>query len=85
MDPTTSAEIYKLREALARLEDKVDVLFRHLNLDYGQPQAPEPYADEAITLLRQKRDIEAIKLVRQVTNLGLAEAKTIVDGLKRRL
>jgi ribosomal protein L7/L12 len=78
-----TAEIASLRQALARLEDKVDYLYRYLNLDY---QAPAPaYEAEAQALLRQRRDIDAIKLVRQHTNLGLAEAKAIIDELKRRM
>ncbi len=83
MDSTTSAEIAQLRLALARLEGKIDYLYRHLGLDYRA--APEPYVAEAQALLRQRRDIDAIKLVRLHTNLGLAEAKQIVDELKRHL
>ncbi len=83
MDPVVSVEIAQLRQALARLEDKIDYLYRYLNVGSEAPQAP--YVAEAQALLRQRRDIDAIKLVRLHTNLGLAEAKAIVDELKRRL
>ncbi len=83
MGPATSAEIGQLRQALARLEDKIDYLYRYLNRDDEAAQAP--YVAEAQALLRQRRDIDAIKLVRLHTNLGLAEAKAIVDELKRTL
>lgn len=39
--------------------------------------------DEIRALLRQDRKIEAIKLIRERTGLGLAEAKDAVEALER--
>ncbi len=39
--------------------------------------------DEARTLVRAGRKIEAIKLVRERTGMGLAEAKHIVDAVEQ--
>jgi hypothetical protein len=44
---------------------------------------PDPALDaEVATLLRARRKIEAIKLVRQRTGIGLKEAKDRVDALQ---
>ncbi|MBL8651162.1 MAG: ribosomal protein L7/L12 [Sphingopyxis sp.] len=39
--------------------------------------------EEILDLIRQNRKIEAIKLVREKTGLGLAEAKDAVEALER--
>lgn len=39
--------------------------------------------DEILDLIRQNRKIEAIKLMREKTGLGLAEAKDAVEALER--
>lgn len=41
--------------------------------------------DEILDLIRQNRKIEAIKLMRERTGLGLAEAKDAVEALERDL
>ena len=42
-------------------------------------------SDEIVNLLRQGRKIEAIKIYRERTNLGLKEAKDAVEEIERRL
>ncbi|MFL1376677.1 MULTISPECIES: ribosomal protein L7/L12 [unclassified Nocardiopsis] len=39
-------------------------------------------AEEALALVRARRKIEAIKLVRERTGMGLADAKNTVDALE---
>ncbi len=39
--------------------------------------------DQVIQLVQQGRKIEAIKLIREQTNLGLKESKDIADGLEK--
>jgi hypothetical protein len=46
------------------------------------PTLPEELISQVRSLIAQNKKIEAIKLVREQTNLGLKEAKDIVDGLK---
>lgn len=47
--------------------------------------APAGSDEEAVVeLLRQNRKIEAIKLWREATGLGLAESKAAVEALERR-
>jgi len=49
--------------------------------------APAPVGSDeeaVVELLRQNRKIEAIKLWREVTGLGLAESKVAVEALERR-
>ena len=42
-------------------------------------------SDEIVNLLRQGRKIEAIKIYRERTNLGLKEAKDAVEEIERQL
>lgn len=72
---------------LSRLENKVDFLFQELGLQekYQAEMAQgivESGMAEIIALLRMNRKIEAIKLYRQRTGTGLAEAKAAVDGME---
>ena len=48
------------------------------------PPMPEELKQQVRSLIAQHRQIEAIKLVREQTNLGLKEAKDIVDSLSGR-
>lgn len=48
-------------------------------------QALAPVMDQVLELVRNNRLIEAIKVVREATGLGLKESKDLVDNLKRRL
>lgn len=60
---------------LARLERKVDRILDHLGIG-GPDPPPEGVAD----LLAQGRKIEAIKVYREKTGVGLAEAKAAVEA-----
>jgi ribosomal protein L7/L12 len=59
-----------------RLERKLDALLRHAGIDL-----PKLAAEEAAALARAGRKIEAIKLYREYTGCGLAEAKAKVESL----
>ena len=78
----------EIRIRLARLENKVDFLFQELGLqeEYlaASPQdaALQAATSEIIALLRMNRKIEAIKLYRQQTGTGLAEAKAVIDRME---
>ncbi len=81
MDDSTESQII-IR--LNRLERKVDFLLRELNLVEREEAAlPDfgPVLTEVAELVRQNRKIEAIKLYRELTGVGLKEAKEVVDRL----
>ncbi len=77
----------KLLEALQRiavLERKVSDLYSHLNSaepTFDQPSAFEP-DEETIRLLQEGKEIQAIKRHRELTGLGLAEAKAEIDRMR---
>lgn len=75
-----------LEAALARLEDKVDFLYRSLEMSYATPEEREPsYLSEIRALLGRGLKIEAIKVYRAHTQLGLKEAKDAVEEIERTL
>jgi len=66
----------RVTAAASRLERKLDALIRHAGIDL-----PKLAAEEAAALARAGRKIEAIKLYREYTGCGLAEAKAKVESL----
>ncbi len=69
---------------LNRLERKVDFLLRELNLvEKEEATLPDfdPVLSAVAELVRQNHKIEAIKLYRELTGVGLKEAKEVVDRL----
>jgi hypothetical protein len=67
---------------LSRVEAKVDTLLKHARIEFDESQGAPPGVAAAIA---QGRTIEAIKLYRAASGLGLAEAKERVDELKRQM
>jgi len=61
---------------LRAIERKLDIIMNSLGLAAEQDNL-EPMRD----LVRQGRKIEAIKMYREKTGVGLAEAKAVIDGL----
>ncbi len=75
-------QLMELSMRLARLEGEVQALYRHLNIPYGD-EASE--ADERVMEpLRRGNLIEAIKVYREIYNVGLAEAKQAVEEMRSR-
>ena len=69
------AEIEALFQRVQRLEERLAALD-------GKSASPDVQSDPQIAeLLRQGRNIEAIKLYREQTGVGLAEAKAAVERL----
>jgi ribosomal protein L7/L12 len=69
-----------LGRRLAELERKVDFMLTALNLNYQEP--PEPlYMEQIRTLVAAHKIIEAIKVYRENTGAGLADAKNFVEHL----
>jgi len=68
------------RRALARLESKLDALLQ------SQGVAFSPYSDipdEILNEVRAGRKVEAIKLYRQRTGVGLKEASAVINALEQ--
>ncbi|TQL67184.1 LSU ribosomal L12P-like protein [Nocardioides albertanoniae] len=60
-----------------RLESKVDLLLKQAGLE--EPALPRE--EEILALARSGKKIQAIKVYREVTGAGLAEAKNEVERL----
>lgn len=81
----TETEVQQLRSRINELEDRLKVLYRHLNLDYNSDPGSDPILNPKIQdALGKGNLIEAIKVYRELTGVGLAEAKAAVERLARR-
>ncbi len=76
-----------IQDRLNRLEQKVDFLLKELGLTQ-KAEASLPVNNpgnslmaEIAALLRQNRKIEAIKVYREQTGVGLKEAKDVIDRM----
>lgn len=79
----TESEILLLRSRITQLEERVDFLYRHLGIVSTEDS---PMAEtRVIEMLRKGNKIEAIKIYREIYNVGLAEAKDAVESLGSRL
>jgi hypothetical protein len=67
--------------AVSRVEAKLDLLLKQANIKF------EPYAfvsNDIVEALRANKKIEAIKLYRQATGVGLKEAKEFIEEVQWR-
>ena len=76
-------EIALLRQQISGMQAQIDQLYRHLDLTFSEDsyQTDDPRVIEA---LKRNNIIEAIKYYREKTGLGLAEAKSAVEAIKKR-
>ena len=79
----TEADILLLKSRINELEEKLQIVYRKLNMDYANPD-PLANSDPALSpqvqeALRRGNKIEAIKVYRELTGVGLAEAKQAID------
>lgn len=72
-----------LEQRVARLEQQVELLLG--KMDFGESVYRNAGDPEIEQMLRQGSKIEAIKLYRQRTGLGLKEAKDAVEEIERRI
>lgn len=68
----------------SRLEQKIDLLLKKFELSYEDNSQGEFY-DQIHALLRVSNKLEAIKVYREATGLGLREAKDAVEAIEREL
>jgi ribosomal protein L7/L12 len=79
----TEAQFLLLESRVRELEEKLEFLYRRLNLNYADPSADPALAPEIQDALRRGNKIEAIKIYRELTGVGLAEAKQAIDRAER--
>ena len=79
----TETEIQLLRSRVNELEDRLKALYRHLNLEYADPGSDPVKSPQIQDALRRGNKIEAIKIYRELTGVGLAEAKDVIDKAGR--
>jgi ribosomal protein L7/L12 len=75
----TEADIQLLRSRINELEDRLKFLYERLNIDYADPNANPIRSPQIQEALRGGNKIEAIKIYRELTGVGLAEAKQAID------
>ena len=73
-----------LRQRIVRLEAQVDLLYRHLGITYSE-EGTATDDPQIVAALRARNMIEAIKIYRGKTGVGLAEAKSVMEALQSRL
>lgn len=70
----------ELRRQLDRIESMLRAIMNHLDVSFEEARR-DGVSDGVRSLARRGRKIEAIKLYREETGLGLAEAKSVIDRL----
>jgi ribosomal protein L7/L12 len=79
----TEADILLLKSRINELEDRLQFLYRRLNIEYVDPNAEPSLAPQIQEALRRGNKIEAIKIYRELTGVGLAEAKDAIDKAEK--
>ena len=76
----TETEIQQLRSHVNELEDRLKFPYQRLGIDYSiDPNSNPAMSPQIQAALRSGNKIEAIKLYREMTGVGLAEAKAVID------
>ena len=81
----TEADFQLLKSRINELEDRLNFLYRKLNIEYTDVNSDPLFSPQIQDALRHGNKIEAIKIYRELTGVGLAEAKQAIDGLASRL
>jgi ribosomal protein L7/L12 len=68
-----------LTRRIRRLEEQVALLSQQAGVPWDEPGSGVP--PEIVDLVRRNKKIEAIKRYRELTGVGLAEAKDVIDGV----
>ena len=72
-----------LKARVAELEYRLNFVYRRLNIEYVEGDKTEAVNSKVRALLLQGNKIEAIKVYREVYNVGLAEAKHVIDSIEQ--
>lgn len=81
----TEADFQLLKSRISELEDRLNFLYRKLNIEYTDVNSDPLFSPQIQDALRRGNKIEAIKIYRELTGVGLAEAKQAIDGIASRL
>ena len=73
------SEIPALKARIDELESRLKFIYRRLNLEYADPNSDPVLSPQIQEALRRGNKIEAIKIYREMTGVGLAEAKQVID------
>ena len=77
-------EFAEIRQTIERLNRKLEFVMRELNLRFPDEDVPT-YVLLAHEHIRQGRESEAIKLVREHTAIGIVEAREVVEQMRVQL
>lgn len=69
-------QLTRSERRVARVERKLDAVMRHLGLEEEVSRR-----DEILALVRDGKQVQAVKLYREATGAGLLEAKQAVDAM----
>ena len=83
MSTVEQQEINLLRSRINRLEAQVDWLYRHLGVTFVEQNSPDD-DPRILDALRKNNVLEAIKVYREINDIGLAEAKAAVEAIRVR-
>ena len=75
----TENDIIALKARIAELEDRLKFIYRHLNIDFLDNNSDPVSSPQIQAALREGNKIAAIKIYREMTGVGLAEAKQVID------
>ena len=75
----TETDIQLLKSRINELEDRLKFIYRRLNIEYADPNSDPALSPQIQDALRRGNKIEAIKIYRGLTGVGLAEAKSVID------
>ncbi|MGF0174630.1 ribosomal protein L7/L12 [Streptomyces sp. Marseille-Q5077] len=73
---SVESRISRADRRVARVERKLDLILDHLGL-----RDDDPRMAKVVALLREDKKIKAIKEYREITGVGLAEAKEAVERM----
>ena len=72
-------DIIALKARIEELETRLKFIYRRLNIEYMDPNSDPVLSPQIQEALRRGNKIEAIKIYREMTGVGLAEAKQMID------
>ena len=75
----TETDLQLLKSRINELEDRLKFIYRRLNIEYADPNSDPVLSPQIKDALRRGNKIEAIKIYRELTGVGLAEAKQVID------
>lgn len=78
---SSNADIARLQRQLAEQQALIDHLYLQLGLPKPTASRDEELATQAGRLKESGKEVQAIKIVREKTGMGLLEAKQYVDRL----